>query len=379
MGPAGVCISGEQGCAPARDRVDRLSMSEFVIERNGVHLAGQDEGEGLAVVLLHGLTATRRYVVMGSSMLQRSGHRVIAYDARGHGQSSPAANPEDYGYDQLGLDLEAVLDDRGVARAVLAGVSMGAHTLLWLALNRPERMGGLVVITPAYDGEEGGDQRRLARWDAVSAGLRDGGIEGFVAAYGEPEVPERWRETVLKVIRQRLALHEHPEAVADALHAVPRSRPFGAISELSSISVPAAVVASDDQADPEHPRAVGEAYAAAIPGARLITDEPGRSPLAWQGSQLSRVIAEVSERPGAVSRARAAGYSGTPLVRKLGIKPGARVALIAAPEGFDAALGELPDGGRAARRLRRAVRRDHRLFRPPRAARAPAAGPARGA
>jgi pimeloyl-ACP methyl ester carboxylesterase len=269
-------------------------MAEFVIERDGVHLAGQDAGEGPAVVLLHGLTATRRYVVMGSSMLERSGHRVIAYDARGHGQSSPAVNPGDYGYDQLGLDLEAVLDDRGVARAVLAGVSMGAHTLLWLALNRPERVGGLVVITPAYDGEEGGDQRRLARWDALSEGLRGGGIEGFVAAYGEPEVPERWRETVLKVIRQRLALHEHPEAVADALHAVPRSRPFGAISELSSISVPTAVVASEDQIDPEHPRAVGEAYAAVIPGARLITDEPGRSPLAWQGSQLSRVIADVS-------------------------------------------------------------------------------------
>jgi hypothetical protein len=40
----------------------------------------------------------------------------------------------------------------------------------------------------------------------------------------------------------------------------------------------------------------------------------------------------------------AAGYSGTPLVRKLGIKPGARLALIGAPEGFDATLGELPEG-----------------------------------
>jgi hypothetical protein len=39
-----------------------------------------------------------------------------------------------------------------------------------------------------------------------------------------------------------------------------------------------------------------------------------------------------------------AGYSGTPLVRKLGIKPGARLALIGAPEGFDSVLGELPDG-----------------------------------
>jgi hypothetical protein len=55
-----------------------------------------------------------------------------------------------------------------------------------------------------------------------------------------------------------------------------------------------AVVASDDEADPGHPRAVGEAYAAAISGARLITDEPGHSPIAWQGSQLSRVIASVA-------------------------------------------------------------------------------------
>jgi hypothetical protein len=53
------------------------------------------------------------------------------------------------------------------------------------------------------------------------------------------------------------------------------------------------VVASADEADPGHPLAVGEAYAAAIPGARLITDEPGRSPVAWQGSQLSKLIAEV--------------------------------------------------------------------------------------
>jgi hypothetical protein len=54
------------------------------------------------------------------------------------------------------------------------------------------------------------------------------------------------------------------------------------------------VVASRDEADPGHPLAVGEAYAAAIPGARLLTEEPGRSPLAWQGGQLSRVIAELA-------------------------------------------------------------------------------------
>ena len=46
-----------------------------------------------------------------------------------------------------------------------------------------------------------------------------------------------------------------------------------------------------------------------------------------------------------------AGYSGTPLARKLGIKPGARVALIGAPEGFETTLAGLPEGVRIRRRL----------------------------
>jgi hypothetical protein len=46
------------------------------------------------------------------------------------------------------------------------------------------------------------------------------------------------------------------------------------------------------------------------------------------------------------------GYSGTPLPRKLGIKPGHRVLLLSAPDGFDGTLGELPDGARVGRTLR---------------------------
>ena len=106
-----------------------------------MRLACSDDGTGPAVVLLHGLTATRRYVVMGSRSLERSGHRVIAYDARGHGQSSPAADRRAYAYADLVGDLEAVMDGFGVSSAVLAGASMGAHTILRLALSRPERVG----------------------------------------------------------------------------------------------------------------------------------------------------------------------------------------------------------------------------------------------
>jgi pimeloyl-ACP methyl ester carboxylesterase len=269
---------------------------EREVLREEVRLAVWDDGSGPPVVLLHGLTATHRYVVMGSTALQRSGHRVVAYDARGHGRSSPAPTPSAYGYEELARDLLAVLDSLGISRAVLAGASMGAHTLLALALGAPERVAGAVVITPGYDPASFDEHARLAHWDALADGLRTGGVEGFLAAYDVEAVPEAYRETVVKVIRQRLALHEHPEAVADALHAVPRSRPFDAIADLASIAVPAVVVASDDEADPEHAQAVGEAYAKAIPGARLVTDEPGQSPIAWQGSQLSTLIAEVAER-----------------------------------------------------------------------------------
>ncbi|HZU59661.1 MAG TPA: alpha/beta hydrolase, partial [Solirubrobacteraceae bacterium] len=246
-----------------------VAMTEWSLECPDVRLAGVEDGQGVPVVLLHGLTATRRYVVMGSRLLERSGHRVIAYDARGHGSSSPAAHTEAYGYPELVGDLISVLDRFEVPAAALAGASMGAHTILRLALEHPERVRGLVVITPGYDPAEQDDPARLARWDALAHGLETGGVDGFLAAYGTPQVPPAWRETVTKVIRQRMALHEHPGAVADALRVVPRSRPFGELAELSAIKVPTVVVASADEADPGHPQALGEAYAAAIPGARL--------------------------------------------------------------------------------------------------------------
>jgi pimeloyl-ACP methyl ester carboxylesterase len=261
-----------------------------------VDLYVTEAGEGTPVVLLHGLTATNRYVVMGSKALERAGHRVIAYDARAHGQSDPAPSPDAYRYEDLRDDLVRVMDERGIERAVLAGASMGAHTLLRLALEQPERAAALVVITPAYDPDEFGDPDSLARWDALSEGLRTGGVEGFVEAYGDPGVPENWRETVFRVIRQRLAAHEHPEALADALRATPRSRPFPSIDSLTAIEVPTVVVADRDEADPGHPLAIGEAYAEAIPNAELLVEEEGKSPLAWQGSQLSKVIADVAER-----------------------------------------------------------------------------------
>jgi pimeloyl-ACP methyl ester carboxylesterase len=259
-----------------------------------VRLFQQRSGSGTPVVLLHGLTATHRYVVMGSQSLQRAGHDVLAYDARGHGASDPAPEgPQAYEYADLAADLVRVLDDAGIERAVLAGASMGAHTAVRVALEHPDRVAGLAIITPAYDPEDW--PGNLVRWDALSDGLRAGGVEGFVQAYGD-EGPERWRDTIQKVLRQRIAAHEHPEAVADALRVVPRSRPFAAREQLREIAAPTVVVADRDEADPGHPLAVGELYASLIPGARLVVEDEGQSPLAWQGGQVSRVIAELAAR-----------------------------------------------------------------------------------
>jgi 3-oxoadipate enol-lactonase len=266
---------------------------EFKVESSGTELAGEEAGEGSPVVLLHGLTATRRYVVMGSKYLERYGHRVISYDARGHGESEPAASKREYAYDDLAADLEAVLDRLGVERAVLVGASMGAHTAVRFALRSPDRVGGMVVITPGFAPDHGSEEV-TARYDAYAAGLRSAGIDGFLAAMDQSRLPEQWRETVMTVIRQRLSGHRHLEAVADALEVVPRSRPFESWGQLAQFEIPTLVVGSRDEADPDHPLHVAERYAAAIPNAELRVEEPGRSPLAWQGGQLSKLIAEFS-------------------------------------------------------------------------------------
>jgi pimeloyl-ACP methyl ester carboxylesterase len=270
---------------------DAASRGFEALSTDGVRLSGEESGQGTPIVLLHGLTATRRYVVMGSRALERSGHRMIAYDARGHGRSGPAPDPSSYTYQLLAEDLGAVLDALEVEQTILAGASMGAQTALRFALDHPQRVRALGLITPAFDPEATGDYQG---WDRLAHGLRDGGVEGFVGAYDLDSVPAAWRETVLRVLHQRLSAHEHPLAVADALEAIPRSRPFESWQELGRIAVPTTVIASRDEADPSHPLAIGERYVAAISHARLVVEEPGKSPIAWQGGQLSKMLAQLA-------------------------------------------------------------------------------------
>lgn len=265
---------------------------ELEVESGGPGLAGEEMGEGPPVVLCHGITATRRYVLHGSNALPRAGYRVITYDARGHGESEPAPSGQGYGYPELVKDLETIVAghlEEG-ERFLLGGHSMGAHTAVAYALRHPERLAGLAVIGPTYLGTI--QQSSLDYWDGLAAALEADGIEGFLAYIGENQgIDPRWRDSVLRFTRERMLLQEHPEALVRALREVPRSRPFDSMEELRDLQVPALVVASNDEADPGHPYEAAAAYAEALPQAQLVSEKEGESPLAWQGGKLSRALA----------------------------------------------------------------------------------------
>jgi pimeloyl-ACP methyl ester carboxylesterase len=253
----------------------------------GVRLSGERAGSGVPIILLHGLTATRRYVLMGSRYLARAGCELVAFDARGHGKSAPAPSPGAYEYADMVRDLETVVAAVGTP-VVLAGNSMGAATAAAYALENPERVSALVQITPGFSGDRKGDVD-LEDWDRLAAGMDRDGVDGFMEAFVPPEQP-KFREAALKFTRQRLERHEHPEAVADALRVVPRSVAFDGLEALGALQMPALVVGSWDDSDPGHPMALARAYHEHLPNSELIVEAKGESPLAWQGAQLSRAI-----------------------------------------------------------------------------------------
>lgn len=265
------------------------------VDRGGFTLEGSDAGDGPLLLALHGLTATRRYVFHGSRTLERSGYRVVAYDARGHGESDPAPAPAEYRYADYADDAIAVLDAAGADRAVLAGHSMGAATAVRVALLHPERVAGLVLGAPAHLGRP---SHNLERWDALAHGLETGGPAGMLAAFEPLSVPDEWADSLRTVILQRLSRHRHPQAVADALRATPRSAAFEGLDVLGTIAAPTLVVGSRDEIDPDHPLAIAQEYARRIPGAELVVEEPGAAPLTWRGGALSRCVLDFLDTHG---------------------------------------------------------------------------------
>lgn len=273
-----------------------LEPEDFEVELPGIVLRGTSEGEGTDLVLCHGLSATRGYVVHGSRQLPRAGYRLHLFDARGHGSSDPAPAGHGYGYEFQIDDLDAVVDAVAADRKiVVGGHSMGCHTSAGWALRNPERVSALILIGPVFG--SGSQPDSESRWDSRADALETGGPEGFARCVAEEFTGEPGdRNLVERLALRRTREHQNPSAVADALRQVPRSQPFDSIERLRRLGVPTLVVGSRDEIDSGHPLEVAKQWADRIPHSEIVVEEEGDSPLAWQGGRLSREITLFLER-----------------------------------------------------------------------------------
>jgi alpha-beta hydrolase superfamily lysophospholipase len=114
------------------------AASGAIETRDGQRLFTVDKGAGRPVVLIHGWTLSSAIWGAQTDFLATQGLRAIAYDRRGHGQSS---KPESgYDYEALTADLAAVLDRLDLEDVVLVGHSMGAGEVVhYLALCTQDR------------------------------------------------------------------------------------------------------------------------------------------------------------------------------------------------------------------------------------------------
>ncbi|MHB1430726.1 MAG: alpha/beta fold hydrolase [Streptosporangiaceae bacterium] len=120
---------------------------EFEVTVDGGLIWGEDSGgSGPAILLAHsGLADHRLWDPIWPAFASRA--RVIRYDARGYGRSSPPATA----YRQTD-DMLRVLDDRGLGAAHLVGCSMGGATAIDVALARPDRVASLTLLAPGLSG-----------------------------------------------------------------------------------------------------------------------------------------------------------------------------------------------------------------------------------
>jgi len=122
------------------------SINEAFFDSNGVPLHYVEQGDGPAIVLLHGGLAgsARGWVNNGYFGGPFAGYRLIAMDCRGHGQSGKPHDPSAYGLEMV-EDIVRLLDHLGIAKAHLIGHSMGAEIALKTAAVHPERVGSAVL------------------------------------------------------------------------------------------------------------------------------------------------------------------------------------------------------------------------------------------
>jgi 3-oxoadipate enol-lactonase len=188
--------------------------------------------------------------------------RLLRYEFRGHGGPGGAspAPPGPYTIADLGTDVLALLNSRGIDRAAYCGVSLGGMVGMWLAANAPERITSLALCcTSAY-------LPPASMWTERAAKVRAEGMASISGAaparWFTPEFARRDPESVAAVVA--MLESTDPEGYAGCSEAIAAMdlRPA-----LPSITAPTLVVAGAD--DPATPPWHGAVIARAVPGARL--------------------------------------------------------------------------------------------------------------
>src|SRR4051794_29840967 len=128
--------------------------------------------------------------------------RLVRYDTRGHGRSETPAGP--YSIDDVGGDLEELLDHLEVERAHIAGLSLGGMTAMWLAIHAPRRVERLVLLCTSPKlgpAQTWADRAATAREQGTGA-LVDATMERWLTEGFRAEHPETvsWMRTMFESV-----------------------------------------------------------------------------------------------------------------------------------------------------------------------------------
>ncbi|WP_157218204.1 bifunctional 3-oxoadipate enol-lactonase/4-carboxymuconolactone decarboxylase PcaDC [Flavisphingomonas formosensis] len=229
-------------------------------ERDGVRLYWRLEGaeERPPLVLLNSIGTDMSLWDAALPYLLRA-FRLLRIDTRGHGASD--APDGDYTLPMLAADVAAVMNAAGIARAPVAGVSLGGMMAMQLALDHPDRVSALALICTSAAMDRASWETRIATVrNEGTAAIADMAIGRFLSpafAASHAEIADSLRRAIA--------------AQADAGYAGAGAaiRDMALDGRLGAISVPALVVTGD--ADVSTPFAGhGDRLLAALPDARHV-------------------------------------------------------------------------------------------------------------
>jgi pimeloyl-ACP methyl ester carboxylesterase len=118
---------------------------------SGNTLQGTESGEGVPVVLCHGFPGLAYSYRHQLRPVADAGFRAVALDMLGYGGSSAPADPEAYAHEHVTRDLVDLLDELDAPQGVFVGHDFGAPAAWHVALRRPDRVAGLVLLSVPYD------------------------------------------------------------------------------------------------------------------------------------------------------------------------------------------------------------------------------------